>query len=107
MQLDNLAHRNVALQVSLDTLDARLLIWIIRRKTKRVELPVTKAVFQFGLQDPPEETCHYWLVAKPGLEVDFCFTDPQLNVDLFIVAELRAITAALSGPQSAALATPA
>ncbi len=58
-------------------------------------------------QDPPEETCHYWLVAKPGLEVDFCFTDPQLNVDLFIVAELRAITAALSGPQSAALATPA
>ncbi len=91
------AHRNIDCEVSLQDLDARLLMWKIRSKIDLLQLPKRKSVIQFILKDPPHETANYWLVAKPGEETDLCYTDPKFDVDLFVVCELRALTAAWMG----------
>lgn len=91
------AHRNVDCNVSLQALDARLLMWKIRGKIDLLHMPKRKSVIQFILQEGPQEKTNYWLVAKPGEETDLCFTDPKYDVDLFVVAELRALTSAFMG----------
>ncbi len=91
------AHRNIDCEVSLQDLDARFLMWNIRGKIDLLQLPRRKSVIQFILKDPPNETANYWLVAKPGEEVDLCYTDPKFDVDLFVVCELRALTSAWMG----------
>ena len=96
-ELGEWAHRNVDCEVSLRDLDARLLMWNIRRKIDRLQLPKRKSVIQFILTDPPNETANYWLVAKPGEETDLCYADPKFDVDLYVVCELRALTSAWMG----------
>jgi DNA-binding HxlR family transcriptional regulator len=91
------AHRNIDCEVSLQNLDARLLMWNIRRKIDLLQLPKRKSVIQFILKDKPNEPANYWLVAKPGEETDLCYTDPRFDVDLYLVGELRALTSAWIG----------
>lgn len=94
------AHRNIDCEVSLQDLDARLLMWKIRGKIDLLQMPKRKSVIQFILDDAPNETAHYWLVAKPGEETDLCYTDPKFDVDLYVVCELRALTSAWMGHSS-------
>jgi DNA-binding HxlR family transcriptional regulator len=94
------AHRNVECEVSLQHLDARVLMWNVRRKIDRFALPLQRCVIQFSLKQEGAETRNYWLVFKPGLEPDLCFTDPGREVDLFIVGDLRALTSAWMGHTS-------
>ncbi|EHS48897.1 transcriptional regulator, HxlR family [Rhizobium sp. PDO1-076] len=92
------AHRNVDTEVTLEHLDARLLMWNIRRKVDAGFLPPDRrSVIQFTFPDLPREDQSFWLVAKPGEIVDLCSIDPRYNVDLFIRADLYAMTAAWMG----------
>ncbi|MEP3436370.1 MAG: helix-turn-helix domain-containing protein [Hoeflea sp.] len=99
-KLGEWAHRNINSEVSLEHLDARMLMWNIRRKINRLELPQHSCVIQFSLDDPPNETVNYWLVFKPGIEPDLCYSDQGFNVDLFIVSSLRTLTSAWMGHTS-------
>ena len=94
------AHRNIDSEVSLEKLDARLLMWNIRRKINRLELPVPKCVIQFTLNDPPNNAANYWLIVEPGVETDLCYTNPSFDIDLFVVCQLRALTSAWMGHTS-------
>ncbi len=91
------AHRNIDCEVSLQELDARLLMWKIRGKIDQLQLPKRRSVIQFILEEPSKETVNYWIVAKPGEETDLCYTDPKYDVDLFVVCELRDLTSAWMG----------
>jgi DNA-binding HxlR family transcriptional regulator len=97
MALGQWAHRNVDSTVSLRHLDARLLMWKIRQKVNRAALPLDDCVIQFTLRNAPHPDSHYWLVIKPGIEPDLCFTDLGFDIDLFVHCELRALTAAWMG----------
>jgi DNA-binding HxlR family transcriptional regulator len=96
-KLGEWAHRNIDSEVSLQNLNARFLMWNIRRKINQLELPKSKSVIQFVLKNAPEDTVNYWLVSKPGLDTDLCYTDPHFDVDLFITCDLRSLTAAWMG----------
>jgi hypothetical protein len=82
------AHRNIDCGVSLQHIDARMVMWNIRGKIDTLQLPKRKWVVEFILNDPPKEAANYWLVAKPGEETDLCYTDPKLEVDLFVICQL-------------------
>ena len=99
-KLGEWAHRNINCDVSLQHLDARSLMWNIRRKINRLELPPHRCVIQFTLDEPHHETADYWLIFKPGVEPDLCYSDPAFAVDLFIVSSLRALTSAWMGHTS-------
>lgn len=94
------AHRNIECEVTLQHIDARMLMWNIRGKIDLLQLPKRKSVIQFILNDPTKDTANYWLVSKPGEETDLCYTDPKFEVDLYVVSELRALTSAWMGHSS-------
>lgn len=92
------AHRNIDAEVTLEKLDARLLMWNMRRKIDPASLPLTRrSVIEFIYPELPREERNYWLIARPGTTVDLCSTDPGHDVDLFITAELKAMTSAWIG----------
>lgn len=96
--LGDWAHRFVNCDVSLEKLDARMLMWNVRRKANPASFPKTRrTVIQFIFPDAPELDRNFWLIAKPGAAIDLCSIDPGQNVDLYITAELRAMTAAWIG----------
>jgi len=99
-QLGEWAHRNVDSTVSLENLDARMLMWNIRRTINQLELPNPKCVIQFTLNDPKLDTTNFWLVTKPGTEPDMCSTNPGFNIDLFVICKLRSLTSAWMGHSS-------
>lgn len=99
-QLGEWAHQNIDTDISLQCLDPRMLMWNIRRKINRSALPIDKCVMQFTLNELPNDPAIYWLVIKPGVETDLCYTDPGFDVDLFVVCELRALTSAWMGHTS-------
>jgi DNA-binding HxlR family transcriptional regulator len=92
------AHRNIDADVSLERLDARLLMWNMRRKIDASAMPgLGRRVIQFTYPELAKDAQSYWLIAKPGLPVDLCSTDPGHDVDLYISADLKAMTSAWMG----------
>lgn len=97
-ELGRWAHRNVDADVTLENLDARLLMWNMRRKIDAEALPKRRrSVIEFNYPELPREERHYWLVNKPGQPIDLCLIDPGYDVDLYVTAELKAMTAAWMG----------
>jgi hypothetical protein len=54
-------------------------------------------VIQFTYPELSESVRHYWLMVRPGQPVDLCLLDPGYDVDLFIRADLKAMTSAWMG----------
>jgi DNA-binding HxlR family transcriptional regulator len=92
------AHRNVNAAVTLEHLDARLLMWNLGRNVDLSALPparLTVIQFSFPAEKPEDRT--FWLVAKHGAAIDICWVDPGQDVDLFVQADLRAMTSVFMG----------
>jgi len=95
------AHRNIDAEVTLEHLDARLLMWNMRRKIDVSAMPpARRTVIQFIYPELARDEQNYWLIVKPGAPVDLCSTDPGYDVDLYVTAELKALTAAWIGLSS-------
>jgi DNA-binding HxlR family transcriptional regulator len=95
------AHRNVDAEVTLENLDAKLLMWNMRRKINATALPPTKrTVIEFTYPELPKDRQNYWLISKPGIPVDLCSINPDYDVDLFVSADLKAMTSAWMGLSS-------
>jgi hypothetical protein len=90
------AHRNVDANVTLEKLDARLLMWNVRRKIDISKFSQMKKVIQFVFTKL-EKDRNFWLIAKPGCSVDLCTKDPGFDVDLYVNADLRALTSVWLG----------
>lgn len=95
------AHRNVDAEVTLENPDARLLMWNMRRKINVSALPRSRrTVVEFTYPELPKDERSYWLISKPGAPVDLCLIDPGHDVDLFVSADLKAMTSAWMGLSS-------
>ena len=89
--------RWVSTEVTMQHLDASLLMWDMRRKLDPSPMPSKRSVIQFRY--PEQSAAHraYWLIVEPGEEVDLCGADPGFDVDLFVVTDLRTMTAIWMG----------
>jgi DNA-binding HxlR family transcriptional regulator len=92
------AHRNIDAEVTLENLDARLLMWNMRRKVNCAVLPPRRrSIIQFIYPELAEAKRNYWIIAQPGLPADLCSIDPGHDVDLYVTADLKAMTSAWMG----------
>ncbi len=82
---------------SLANLDARLLMWNMRRNLQPEPMPVRRVVVEFRYPELPIAEARYWLIVVPGAAVDLCSLDPGHDVDLLVTADLRAMTSAWMG----------
>jgi DNA-binding HxlR family transcriptional regulator len=82
-------------QSSLRNLDPSLLMWDMRRNLDLSPMPERRCVVQF-LYPELQKKQRWWLVINRGT-VDLCLTDPGFDVDLYIVTDLRTMTAIWMG----------
>ncbi len=89
--------RWVDADLSLENLDPALLMWDMRRNLNPAPLPPNRSVISFIYTDLPPREQNWWLIVEPSGEVDLCQIDPGFEVDLFVTAKLRAMTAIWMG----------
>lgn len=82
-------------QSSLKNLDPSLLMWDMRRNLNPTPMPDKRCVVQFVYPELATKQ-RYWLVVEHGT-VDLCYIDPGYEVDLYVVGDLRAMTAIWMG----------
>jgi DNA-binding HxlR family transcriptional regulator len=83
------AYKWVSRDLTPANLDPALLMWVIERRIRVENLPPQRVVVHFKFRRLPAHA--YWLVLEPP-QVDLCFTDPGFGVDLFVDAEVKALT---------------
>ena len=84
-------------KLSLDQLDAQLLMWDMRRGLKFDPPPPRRLVIQFQYPDAPKRDRGWWLIVEPGHPIDLCSVDPGHDVDLYVTCPLRTMTAIWMG----------
>jgi DNA-binding HxlR family transcriptional regulator len=98
-------HRWIETELSLENLDPNLLMWDIRRNIDTNPMPPRRSTIQFIFSDLAEPKRNWWLIVDPGEEeVDLCSVDPGFDVDLYLVSDLRTMTAVWMGYTTAARA---
>lgn len=84
-------------KLTLDQLDAQLLMWDMRRGLKFDPPPPRRLVIQFQYPDAPKRDRSWWLIVEPGEPIDLCSVDPGHDVDLYVTSPLRTMTAIWMG----------
>jgi DNA-binding HxlR family transcriptional regulator len=87
--LGSWAYKWVSRDLTPDNLDPTLLMWVIERRIRVENLPPQRVVVRFKFRRLPAHA--YWLVLERP-QVDLCFSDPGFGVDLFVDAEVKALT---------------
>jgi DNA-binding HxlR family transcriptional regulator len=95
--IGNWAMRWVDSECTLANLDAQLLMWNMRRKIDPRPLPARRVVVEFIYPELPRDKRHYWLIVSPSTGTDLCSVDPGYDVDLYVTADLKAMTSAWMG----------
>lgn len=89
--------RWVDADLSLEKLDASLLMWDMRRNLVPDPLPKRRSVIQFHFDGSPTGDADWWLIVDADGEVDLCSIDPGFPVDLLVRVPLREMTAIWMG----------
>jgi DNA-binding HxlR family transcriptional regulator len=98
-QLGEWGQRWARREVRAKDLDPALLVWDIHRRLNRHRLPVRRVVVRFDFRGVPRfhvSRTVFWLVlSRQGADV--CLKDPGFPVDVFVRADLTALTRAWMG----------
>lgn len=92
-------------QLSMKNLDPSLLMWDMRRNLDPAPLPPQRVTIQFLYHDVSPGRAKWWLIVDKSSEdgvVDLCRKDPGHDVDLYVVSDLRTMTAIWMGLMSVA-----
>lgn len=87
-------------------LDAGLLMWDLRRRIAVERLPEQRTIVRFDFRGVPAGHRHaktYWMVFERR-EVDVCIIDPGFEVDVYVDADLAAMTRVWLGDEPLASA---
>jgi len=106
MQLGEWGQRWLYARASKEDLDPGLLMWDMHRRIRTETLPARRIVVQFEFHGLPRGTQgmkHWWLVLERP-DVELCLKDPGHEVDVFIRADLLAMTRIWVGEQTFAAA---
>jgi DNA-binding HxlR family transcriptional regulator len=84
--------RWVSTELSLQQLDASLLMWDMRRNLDLRPMPKRRSVIQFRFPEQAPKDRSFWLIVEPETPVDLCSVDPGFEVDLYVSTDLRTMT---------------
>ncbi|MES0182468.1 helix-turn-helix transcriptional regulator [Mesorhizobium sp. M0025] len=87
----------VEARLSLKNLDPSLLMWDMRRNLNPSPLPEGRTVIQFLYHDLPASKRSWWLIVEKQGEVDLCWYDPGVDVDLYVSTDLCTMTSIWMG----------
>jgi len=79
-----------------DDLDPAYLVWSMHLRMDAGAMPPGRTVVEFSFTGAPADCRRFWLVHEGG-EVEMCLKDPELDVDLLVVSDLRLFVEAWRG----------
>jgi hypothetical protein len=82
-----------------DELDPGLLMWDVRRMVQTGGLGEGRVVVEFTFRKAPTGKSRFWLVVDAAT-VDLCLIDPGHEVDLWVRADLKALTQVWMGDRT-------
>ncbi len=86
--------RRIEANLSLQHLDVDLLMWDMRRNLNTTPMPARRSVVEFVYPAAAGNALRrFWLIVDPELGNDLCKIDPGFEVDLYVSADLRSMTA--------------
>ena len=85
--------RRIEARLSLQHLDADLLMWDMRRNLDTTPMPPQRSVVEFIYPEVPAAKRHFWLIVDPASGADLCKIDPGFEVDLYVSTDMRSMTA--------------
>ena len=68
-------------------------MWDMRRNLDATPMPIRRSVVEFVYPALPAAYRHFWLIVDPETGTDLCKIDPGFDVDLYVSADLRTMTA--------------
>jgi DNA-binding HxlR family transcriptional regulator len=95
MTLGSWGQRWIESSLSLKNLDPTLLMWDMRRNLLPQPMPARRCNVHFIYPELSNKKLWWLLVERDN--VDLCFVDPGFNVDLYVSASLRSMTAVWMG----------
>jgi len=96
MGMGNWGQRWIKSELSLQHLDAQLLMWDMRRNLDTQPMPESRSVISFQY---PDQSSHrsWWLVVEPETGTDLCSIDPGFDIDLYVSSDLKTMTSIWMG----------
>ncbi len=77
-------------------LDPAFLVWSMHLRMNTDRMPPGQTVLEFDLRGAPQGDRRFWLVHREGA-VEMCLKDPELEVDLYVLSEIRRFVEAWRG----------
>jgi DNA-binding HxlR family transcriptional regulator len=96
MALGTWGQRWIESDLSLSNLDPSLLMWDMRRHLDPSPLPAKRCTVLFQYPELIANRQNWWLIVSAG-GVDLCSVDPGYEIDLYVRADLRSMTAIWMG----------
>lgn len=97
MGMGNWGQRWIKSELSLQHLDAQLLMWDMRRHLDPQPTPESRSVIAFQYPDQPSSLRTWWLLVEPENGTDLCSIDPGFDVDLYVSSDLKTMTSIWMG----------
>jgi hypothetical protein len=89
--------RWISSRLSMQNLDAQLLMWDMRRNLEPTPMPDKRSVIHFQYPEQPPAQRTWWLLVEPESGADLCSIDPGFDVDLYVSSDLKTMTAIWMG----------
>jgi DNA-binding HxlR family transcriptional regulator len=97
-------HRWICSTISMNNLDAQLLMWDMRRNIAVDPSPRSRKIIEFNYPDAAPKDRKWWLVIEPDSPAQICSVDPGHDVDLYVTVPLGVMTAIWMGHETFAAA---
>lgn len=96
-QLGKWAYRNTSVQDQTCKTEPGAFVWNIRQNINTDALPNRRVVMKLAFPDQESDKQEFWIMCRPGFDVDVCFLDPGFDVDLHITADFEAFASVFYG----------
>lgn len=96
------AQANIDARAALDDANVSTLMWKMRRYIETDRLPARQTVIQIRFDDPDLEYNTYWMLIRPGREIEICTDIPGFEVDLFVETSKVSLVSILLGRSNVA-----
>ncbi|MCR9134758.1 MAG: helix-turn-helix transcriptional regulator [Alphaproteobacteria bacterium] len=96
-ELGKWAYRNTSVQDQTSKVEPSAFVWNLRLSIDVDVLPNRRIVMKLDFPDRPADQREFWIMCRPGFDVDVCFLEPGFEVDLYIISEFDALVSAYFG----------
>ena len=97
------AQRHIEADIAVCHSNLAALMWKLRRSLVVEALPKRRVVMRFQFSDTNLEFDTYWLLIRPGKEIELCTLVPDFEIDLFVETSVMSLSRILLARSSVSL----